>query len=278
MIHIVFQESDVHALKKAFDLDESLKGEVLQIKDDYSVGPIYNIFSEEGISERKGWWLQVLSWSSYEEELKSEENDQKTVQKIQKILAEDENEVLWIWAAQNQHDVSGYYWLICQLKEFQGKIHILYLNNLPFINEKGHIFYPANLFQIPPKEFIKAKKLARPVTLSEFEIDPDEWIRLGSEQKGVRLLEGGKKLIQVDYDYFDYEMAKFVTTDWQKAGKIIQQFISKAKHFTSDAYLLWRLKILLEKNVFEVQGKPKGLKDFELKLKTPIAQAEEIQS
>ena len=53
---------------------------------------------------------------------------------------------------------------LSQLAEFQGRIFILYLNNLPFINEKGAIFYPTTLFSIPPKEFIKAKKLARPVT------------------------------------------------------------------------------------------------------------------
>jgi len=42
----------------------------------------------------------------------------------------------------NKHDVCGYYWLMSQLKDLQGRIYILYLNNLPFINDKGQIFYP----------------------------------------------------------------------------------------------------------------------------------------
>jgi hypothetical protein len=62
-----------------------------------------------------------------------------------------------------------------QLKEYQEPIDVLYLNNLPFINDKGNIFYPTSLSEIQPKEFFKAKKLARPITLSEFEVDPDEW-------------------------------------------------------------------------------------------------------
>ena len=49
------------------------------------------------------------------------------------------------------------------------------LNNLPFLNDKGQLFYPTYLNEIQPKEFLKAKKLARPITLSEFEIDPDEY-------------------------------------------------------------------------------------------------------
>ena len=48
MIHIVFNEADVDALQKAIDLDESLKGDVVQIKDEYAVGPIKNIYTEEG--------------------------------------------------------------------------------------------------------------------------------------------------------------------------------------------------------------------------------------
>jgi len=163
--------------------------------------------------------------------------------------------------------VSGYYWLTHYMKEFQGRVFILYLNNLPFINEKGQIFYPAWLHTIPPKEFLKAKKLARPITPSEFEIDPDEWVRLANENKGIRILEGGKKLVQHDYTFYDTELKKFITKDWQKAGKIISQFLSKAKETTGDMYLLWRLKSMIAAGGLDVQGEQKGLKDFEVKLR-----------
>jgi len=143
----------------------------------------------------------------------------------------------------------------------------LYLNNLPFINEKGNIFYPVNLYEIQPKEFLKARKLARPVTLSEFEIDPDEWTKLCVENKGVRLLEGGKKLTQSNYDYYDTELKKFITPDWQKASRIIQQFLNKSTNTTGDAYLLWRLKVMLAMEQFDVQGKVGNMKEFEVKEK-----------
>src|SRR5258708_28413103 len=109
--------------------------------------------------------------------------------------------MVWIGAGQNKNDVSGYYWLMSQLKDFQGRIFILYLNNLPFINEKGHIFYPVNLSEIPAREFIKARKLARPITLSEFEIDPAERSKLSGDATGVPILEGGKKPAQYDSKY-----------------------------------------------------------------------------
>jgi len=268
MFHIVFNEADVDVLKSAIELDASLQGEVIQIKDDYAVGPLKNVYLAEGIEARKEWWREVLAGGDYDGLVeKGVVDDHKTVAELVGTLRRNPDEIVWIWAAQNKHDVSGYYWLLHFLKEFQGRIFILYLNNLPFINEKGLIFYPAWLSSIPPKEFLKAKKLARPITLSELEVDPDEWNRLCNEEKGVRLLEGGKKLVQYDYDFYDADLKKFITNDWQKASKIINNFLHKNMHTTGDAYILWRLKLILSSGEFDLNGEVKGMKDFEVKRK-----------
>ncbi|MEO6547420.1 MAG: DUF3658 domain-containing protein, partial [Ferruginibacter sp.] len=111
------------------------------------------------------------------------------------------------------------------------------------------------------------KKLAREITLSEFEVDPDEWTRLCEENKGVRILEGGKKLVQAGYDYYDGELQKFITPDWQKASKIITQYLGKSKQVTGDAYLLWRLKEMIAGGLVDAQGKIGNMKDFEIKMK-----------
>jgi len=268
MIHIVFNTADVEVLNNAIEIDSSLDGDVLEIKDDYAVGPIADIYTAEGRNTRNEWWKEVLAGGDYDGLVeKGVVNDEKTVGTIKNRLDEDEKEEVWIWAAQNKHDVSGYYWLMSQLKDYQSRIFILYLNNLPFINEKGNIFYPEWLHVIPPREFLKAKKLARPITLSEFEVDPDEWKRLCQENKMVRILEGGKKLAQYGVDFYDEDLKKFITGEWQKASKIIHQFLHKNKHTTGDAFVLWRLKRMVSQDMVDVQGELEGMKDFELKLK-----------
>ena len=275
MIHIVFNEADTGVLNKAIELDETLQGKVVQIKDDYAVGPLANLYVGEGIDARKAWWAQVLASGDYDGKAgDGSVDDYKTIAEVVGELRRNPEEILWIWAAQNKHDVSGYYWLLHYVKEFQGRVFILYLNNLPFINEKGNIFYPSWLHTIPPKEFLKAKKLARPITLSEFEVDPDEWTRLSEENKGVRILEGGKKLVQYDYDFYDADLKRYITKDWQKAGKIIAQFLSKNKHTTGDAYMLWRLKLIVTAGGYDIQGELKNMKDFEIKNKAGITEQE----
>jgi Domain of unknown function (DUF1835)/Protein of unknown function len=268
MIHIVFNEADVKVLEEAIALDETLSGKVVQVKDDYAVGPLNDIYSVEGIEARRQWWKEVLAGGDLDGKADSNEiDDQQIMKELVEVLEEDEKEEVWIWAAPNKHDVSGYYWMLHYLKPFQGRVMILYLNNLPFFNEKGGIFYPEWLSTIPAKEFLKAKKLAREITLSEFEVDPDEWTKLCNENKGVRLLEGGKKLSQADYDFYDGELKKHITPDWQKASKVIHHFLSKAKHTTGDMFLLWRLKVMIAQEMFDVQGKIAAMKDFELKTK-----------
>ena len=268
MIHIVFNEDDIAVLEQAIELDETLLGEVLQVKDDYAVGPLKDIYTEDGIVARKNWWREVLAGGDADGKVdEGKVEDNRLLAFLIERLQADEEEKIWIWAAQNKHDVSGYYWLMSLLKDFQGRVYILYLNNLPFINEKGQLFYPEWISSIQPKEMTKAKKLARLITTSEFEVDPDEWTKLCNEDKGVRLLEGGKKLSQQDYDFYDADLKNFISVDWQKASKIIHQFLSKNKHTTGDMYLLWRLKLMINDGQFDVQGELKNMKEFEVKKK-----------
>jgi hypothetical protein len=275
MIHVVFNEPDLEVISKAIELDETLAGQILIVRDDYAVGPLENIYTTEGIENRKEWWRIVLEGGDYQHLLEEGiVNDELILEKLKEALHNDSNEEVWIWAAQNKHDVSGYFWLMSQLAEFQGRVMILYLNNLPFINEKGNIFYPEWLSQIPPREFIKAKKLARPITPSEFEVDTDEWSKICRDANGIRLLEGGKKLLPKPIEYYDNELLKFVTGDYQKASKIINQFLLKSKETTGDAFLLWRLKGFLASGIVELQGSTKTINHFELRKATASKVAE----
>jgi hypothetical protein len=273
MIHVVFNEPDVEILNKAIEMDDTMAGEVLLIRDDYAVGPLANIYLPEGQEQRRDWWRNVFVSSDHESIVEDGKvDDTAVVTKIKEHLTNDEKQIVWIWAAQNKHDVCGYYWLISQLVDFQGRVHILYLNNLPFINEKGNIFYPDWLSQIQPKEFLKAKKLARPVTVSEFEVDSDEWNKITQDVREVRLLEGGKKIVQRDVSFYDQEISKYITSEFQKANKIVHAFLTKSKETTGDGFVLWRLKTIAQTDQYEFQGELRGMKDFEVKRKSVVAE------
>jgi len=266
MIHIVFEQANVDALNKAIELDESLQGTVIEIKDDYAVGPIADIFETEGYQARRDWWKTLLEFSPYQDQMNLVD-DKLTVHQLLRTLEENTDEEIWIWMAQNAHDVCGYYWLMTQLKELQGRIQVLYLNNLPFINEKGQIFYPTHLAEIQPKEFLKAKKLARPITLSEFEVDPDEWKKLCAENDGVRFLEGGKKIVGKDVNFYDTEILSNITAETQKLPRVLSNTINRMKIKTGDVFIVWRISEMAVDLKIELTGEwKKGWKEIMVKL------------
>jgi hypothetical protein len=262
MIHIVFNTADIAALEAAIELDESMSGKVIEIKDDYAVGPIMDIYETDGYQHRRDWWREVLTHSPYEDQLDIVD-DKLTIHHLQTSLNHDENEMIWIWMGQNVHDVCGYYWFMSQFKEYQSRIHVLYLNNLPFLNEKGQLFYPTHLSQIQPKEFLKAKKLARQITLSEFELDPDEWKKLCNENEGVRFLEGGKKIVSMGIGFYDKEILSLLTKNAQKLQSALTNILSKMKIKTGDAFIVSRLKALEAEGKLVIAGDwNKGWKDM----------------
>ena len=128
MIHVVFQQADVAVLKKAIELDPSLDGEVVEIRDEFAVGPLTDLDTEEGWKARLDWWKEILGGTPYSSQnLVGSFDDRETVRSLQARLDDNGKEVLWIWMGQNQHDVCGYYWLVSQLKNYQGRVIVLFL-------------------------------------------------------------------------------------------------------------------------------------------------------
>lgn len=282
-LHIVFGQASAPALAAAFELDETLKGDLLCFEDDLSVGPLFILDTKDGQSNRRQWWQQIAGIQPQTQTqtppqpaaeggqpagpavAEEESGDPEQARQLKARLKTEPELEVWIWAGQNARDVCGYYWLVSQLYDFSGRIHIIYLNNLPFLNDKGAVFYPTHLHQILPKEFLKARKLARPVSLAEFELDGDEWHRLMNENAGIRLLEGGKKLKGEPVDYYDKDLLQHSGKEFQKASKVVSQLSGKLKYPVLEQFLAWRLKELIKEEKLDSRGELKTAKDFEVK-------------
>ncbi|HWV69921.1 DUF1835 domain-containing protein [Chitinophaga sp.] len=275
LIHIVFGQSSVPVLAEAVAMDEKMSGEIRCFEDDLSVGPLFILDTKEGRAGRRLFWQQLAGIeppaapaegeAPAAVEAAGDPDDADLFKSLKAQLKEDPEQEVWIWAGQNARDVCGYYWLVSQLYDFAGRIHIIYLNNLPFLNEKGAVFYPTHLHQILPKEFLKAKKLARPISLAEYELDGDEWHRLMNENAGIRLLEGGKKIKGEPTLFYDKELLAQSGKEFVKAWRVVQQVTGKLKYPVMDQFLGWRLKELIREGKLESRGDLKTIRDFEVK-------------
>lgn len=247
IIHLIVGDATAKPLIEAVAQDEHLKGEVIVFKDILHVGPL----KTEGMSFSEGrsaFWTGTFP----DKEKEAVVDDLERLMEVSSRLSNDENLKIWFWMAPTPADVTAYFWLIHFLKKHQGRFSVVNINGLPFLDENGKLFYPESIGHIPVKEMMKARKLARVTTPSEWETDADEWPRLLEENAGIRIFHGGKKLTGQDIDHYDILLQTFVTSQNQKATKIAGLAMSKHKVPTGDAFLLWRLRVMAEEGKLEM--------------------------
>lgn len=267
-LYITFGDFAAEALKKGFNAEVGFEAEVAVVKDNFYIGPLAYINEDLGRAHRIQWWNDIFTYFNIEMDANEGVlHDFKIVEKIKEHCSDEAYEnTCTIWMGQNANDVCGYFWLINQLQEFQGRIKVIFLNMLPFINEKGGIFYPSHLSQIQASEFMKALKVERTVALHEFEVDKDEWKAIYEHANNYRVLDGGKKIVCKPENLFDADILKTIGTEGIKINKLVNTLIPKLAGFPSDMYLLSRVKVLIEEGKLLVVKQAKQWKDTELKL------------
>jgi hypothetical protein len=261
--HIVTGDVAATPLKEAITMDAAMEGEVVVIKDVLSVGPLKKEEGQKFSELRSAFWQEVAP----NEKNPIQVDDMERLLQVSANLANNEDDKVWVWMAPWPADISTYYWVLKYMGKYPERFYVVNIAGLPFLDENGKLFYPKSLGEILPKELIKAKRLARLVTMAELETDGEEWRKLTEQNAGIRTLEGGKRLISKGGDHYDNQLLSFCSQQFQKASKVVSQALAKFNIPTGDVYLGWRLRKLAEADKLRLQGDTnKSLKDFDVKL------------
>lgn len=246
LIHLIVGDVAAKPLMEAVSQHEELAGEVVVLKDILHVGPLKT--EGMGFSEsRSAFWNNVVPDAQH-----IEVDDLERLMEVSSKLSNDSSSKIWFWMAPAPADITAYFWLLHFLKKHPGRFSIVNINGLPFLDENGKLFYPESIGHIPVKEIIKARKLARVTTPSEWETDADEWPRLTSENEGLRIHEGGKRIKSQPVTFYDEALLQHITDSSQKMHKVINLAISKNKVPTGDLFLQWRLREMAKEGRVEI--------------------------
>ncbi len=80
-------------------------------------------------------------------------------------------------------------------------------------------------------------------------------------------LEGGKKIVAREESFYDNDILKNLSTEWQKAWRVLSNTLHRMKIKTGDVYIMWRMKQLIMEGRIETLGDVgKGWKEFDVKL------------
>lgn len=261
--HIVVGDEAARPLQEAIASEPSMQGEIVVLRDLLHIGPLQKGEGQTFSELRSNFWQEVAP----NDKAPVLVDDMERILAISAQMYKDDAIQAWLWMAPWPADVSAYFWLIKYLSKHTNRFLLVNIANLPFLNEAGKVYYPKNISEILPRELVKARKLARPVTPAEVELDGDEWFNIVQTNAGIRTHEGGKKLASKEETHYDEQLLNFCSPDFQKASKIIRQLLGKAVIPTGDLYLAWRLRKLAEAGRLELKGDPlKPFNEWEVRI------------
>lgn len=270
LIHLIVGDATAKPLSEAVTQEETLAGEIVVLKDILNVGPL----KTEGMTFSEG---RSAFWNEAQPEghAPAAVDDLEKLMALSSRLSNDPDLHIWFWMAPRAADVCAYYWLLQFLKKHQGRLSVININGLPFLDENGKLFYPESFGDVPVKEIIKARKLARVITPSEWETDGDEWQKMVTENSGLRKHEAGKKLSGQSISFYDELLLSLCTRQNQKVTRVVQQAMSKNKIHTGDLFLIWRLRVMAQEGKLELQKGDVKLKSEKRESSEPATEENE---
>ena len=235
IIHIVVGEENAKPILESIANSSESNESVFTLKDCLNIG----ILKTDSLhySENRNAIGQILKPNQKAEYI----DDLANLMQISSRLSNGEECELLFWMSTNAEDVCAYYWLLHFLKKHQGKLALINISGLPFLNDEMQLFYPKTIAALPLKQIIKAQKLKRVITTSEWETEGEEWKKMGEENAEIRYVTNGKSLMTANYDFYDTQIESALNQNL-RLNKIIQEFTAKY-HFSFSAisFLQWRI-------------------------------------
>ena len=275
MIHILFGPSPAGSLRAAFkDKGIDKKDQIISFWDMFSVGPVCRLDEEAGKEARLDWMKNVIN-DEYGEFQEYKQSFQKT---IDQILSITEGLPITIWTADNAHEQTGLRFVVHLLRERNNDI--ILINTTKAFRElfkKRNVQYTVlHSGEISPEklQIIYDQGQGRVLTDHDKEDYENEWLSISNNRETLRIWRNGR-IVSVPEDYYDpfiIQKAEKLhreqkTKDFMKSARLIGEVLGHLDQYVGDEFLEYRLRKLIEKEVFDVEGSLIAMRYYSVKLR-----------
>jgi hypothetical protein len=249
MFHIVFGDCAAKVLQTAMEYSEERKLEVvLTIKEDFSVGPVHVLHTDQGIRNRMKWIKHVYEELCPEEETGwIEDIFQHNLQCLQSIPNKSD---ITVWHGPIACDQVGIRYVLYVLQE--KNCHFYEVDLSKTFSEET----PRGIGEVDPPQIGKINGLMEPITTDKIEKWQHEWLEISQNHSMLRIVEQGK-LHSVEEDYFDSAILTYVSTKYQHVLDVIKNVMRNSQHPISNIFIDFRIRQHIKNNVLEYNGKLK---------------------
>ncbi|KAB2330652.1 DUF1835 domain-containing protein [Bacillus mesophilum] len=269
-IHIVFGASPAGSLRVALKTMElEHKEKIIVFGDMLSIGPVYQLHTEEGQEKRANWMLTAFPYDEEDWRISGYEKN------LHEITAINENQPITIWCSNSAHEQTALRFVLFLLKERKNQIQVINAADLheALFKKKDIEYQVLHTGEIPPEklQIIYEKNNGKNLTKQDRETLEQEWLSLAETKTCLRIsIEG--MIVSADEAYFDKEIIETarelgMLDEFKKSARLIGQVLGECEQHIGDSFIEYRLRKLIEKDIFEVKGSLKAMRFYSVRLK-----------
>ncbi|UOE95175.1 DUF1835 domain-containing protein [Alkalihalobacillus sp. LMS39] len=280
MVHILFGDSQSGSLKIALkEMEREDEERVISFSDMFSIGPIWNLHSKVGQNKRNAWIKNNILVEENDVD-EYEHNFNETISMINGIPS---HIPIMIWVGENAHEQTALRFVLYLIKH---KINEIFL--IDTTKQYKKLFdvldidcYPLHTGEIAPEKLRLIYETSRniaPLSQEHRKKMEAEWQALSSTKEVLRVWEKNEINSVHESYYDDYIIQKADklqkernNNEFMKSARLIGEVIGHLCQYIGDEYLEYRVRHLIMNGVFEIEGVPKAMRFYSVRLKSSIS-------
>ncbi|WFD10195.1 DUF1835 domain-containing protein [Tepidibacter hydrothermalis] len=266
-VHITFGDSAAGTLKYFFKTNKNeFNGEIINFREDYSIGPIYEIDTEIGLKKRIEYFEKIFNKISVDEYY--EDIEKEFIHTYKSIKDIDPDSKVVIWYGKNTNDQVGLSYLSSLLRNknlYEVNVSDSYITSY---NENG--YNPRAFGECAPEEISHLILTMKKLEKEKCNFLINDWEDLRKSKENLRILKDNK-IIGVDESYYDNDILSNCTFNFKKAARIIGATMGKSDQLIGDTYIDYRVRALIESEQVEYRGKLETMRDFEIRVSGSVS-------
>ena len=275
MIQILFGQSAAGTLNYVLQkLGHAKDEQFIKFWENFSVGPIWHLQNEEGKEARFAWMKNIIS-EEFEQFYQYTQSYIKVIEQIKSMS----DEPVSIWISENAGEQTGLRYVLYLLKDKTNKVKIINTTKVhtKLFNRPDIQYVVRSTGEVPPDKlqiiYEEAQKF-NPLSQIERKELEEEWLSLAENKETLRIWLNGKIQCVSEgyYDQYIIDRAKMLhqqreTKEFMKLARLIGDVLGNLDQHLGDEFLEYRLKKLIEKGVFEVEGRLDAMRFYSVRLK-----------
>ncbi|GEN35821.1 DUF1835 domain-containing protein [Aneurinibacillus danicus] len=275
-VHIIFGDSASGCLRAALKgLGVNQEEKVITFSSLFSIGPVWQLHTEEGRKERKEWFTKHFRYS--------EEDATHYIQCFQNALGEissiPSDVPITIWTGENAHEQTGLRFVLYLLNEKANDITVINATkaHAAYFNQAELTYTVLHTGEIVPEKLqaiYEKSRLNQLLSLQDRKRLAEEWLRLADTNEVLRIWKNGY-VQSITEEWFDPHViqaaqelhSKQKKKDFVKAARVIGEALGSLEQYVGDEFLEYRLRMLIGQNVFEAVGSLEAMRYYSVRLR-----------